>query len=133
MRIKKKHFITLLMIMLFVLFLFLPNIINLISSEEIKYKITIAFSVLVILFLIYSTYDDIRKREFTTSLYIVLIDIIETIYFAFLFYTFLIYSGETNLDIILKEDKIRIVGLIILLCSSILQNYLKSNRFIRKK
>lgn len=133
MRAKKEYFIILLIIMYFVCLLFLPKIFNLISSEEIKNKITIAFSVLVIFFLIYLTYDDTRKQEFTTTLYIVLIDIIRVICFAFPFYTFLVYSGKTNLDIILKENKIESVSLIILSCSTILQNYLKSDRFIKKK
>lgn len=133
MGFKKEHFIASLIIILFILLLFVPNIVDLIPSEEMKYVVTIIFSVLVFIFLIYLTYDDIRKRKFTTTVYIVLLDIIGIINFVFVGYTLLIYSNQTNFEAILHKNNIHIVGLFGLLCISILLNYLKSKKFMKKK
>lgn len=133
MRVKKEHLIASLIIILFVLLLLLPNIVNLITSEEIKYKVNITITVLVFLFLIYSTYDDIRKRKFTTTVYIVALDIIQIINFITLCYTFLIYSNETSIEIMLHKNNIHIVSLLVLLCISLMLSYLKSEKFIKKK
>jgi hypothetical protein len=48
MRVEKEHFITLLFIILLVLLWFLPNVVNSITSEEIKYKVTIIMCISVL-------------------------------------------------------------------------------------
>lgn len=133
MRVKKEQFITSLFIILLVLLWFLPNFVNSITSEEIKHKITIIMSVLVLLFLIYVTYDDIRKKKFTTIVYIVLLDSIGIINFVALCYTFFIYSGETNFEAILHKNNIRLVCLLIQFCISVLSNYFKRDKFIKNQ
>lgn len=132
MRVKKEHFITIVLIILFGLLFFLPNMIDLITSEEIKFKVTVIFSILVFLFLIYLTYDDIRKRKFTTTAYIVFLDIIVITNFIILSYTFYIYPSNTNPEVILHKINIRIVSLLVLLLTSVLLNYLKNDKFIKK-
>lgn len=133
MRVKKEHFITPLCIILLVLLWFLPKIIDLITSKEIKYKVIIIICALIFLFPIYAIYDDIRKKKFTTIVYIVLLDIIEIINFGVLCYTFFIYSGETNLEVILHKNNIRVVCLLIQFGISVLSNYLKSHKFIKNQ
>ena len=132
MRVKKEHFITIVIIILFGLLFFLPNSIDLITSEEIKYKVTVIFSILVFLFLIYLTYDDIRKRQFTTTAYIVLLDIIGIFNYIIVCYTFLIYQSKTNFEVLLHKNNIRIAGLLVILFTSVLLNYLKNDKFIKK-
>ena len=132
MRVKKEHFITIVIIILFGLLFFLPNSIDLITSEEIKYKVTVIISILVFLLLIYLTYDDISKRKFTTTAYIVLLDIISIINYIILSYTFLIYPNKTNYEVILHKNNILTVGLLVILFTSVLLNYLKNDKFIKK-
>ena len=132
MRVKKEHFITIVIIILFGLLFFLPNSIDLITSEEIKYKVTVIFSILVFLFLLYLTYDDIRKRKFTTTAYIVLLDIIGIFNYIIVCYIFLIYQSKTNFEVLLHKNNIRIAGLLVILFTSVLLNYLKNDKFIKK-
>ena len=132
MRVKKKNIIVSSIIILFALLLFLPNIVDLIPSKEVKFAIAIIFSLLVFLFLIYVTYSDIRKSEFTTTVYLVLLDIIGIIVFVVVNYTYLHKSNETNIEILLQKSNIRIVCLLFLLCSSILVYFLKNDRFMKK-
>lgn len=132
MRFKKEHFIIIVIIILIGLLSFLPNIINSITSEEIKYKVTVIFFILVFLFLIYLTYDDISERKFTTTAYIVLLDIIGIITYIIVCYTFWIYRNETKLEVLFYKNNIRIAGSVFILVSSVLLNYLKSEKFIKK-
>lgn len=129
MRFNKKNIIVLIVVILFALLLFLPNVIGLIPSDRVKFVIYNIFSLLVFLFLIYITYNDIRERKFTTTVYIVLADIIVMAVFAAVMYTFYNYFNVTNVDILLRESRIRVTSLIFLFCSSILLNYLKSDKF----
>ena len=133
MRVKKENIIVSSVMILFALQLFLPNIIDLIPSKEVEFAIAIIISLLVLLLLIYVTYSDIRKSKFTTTVYIVLLDIIRIIVFVFLTYTYMhIKSDETNIEILLRYINIRTVSLLVLLCSSILISFLENNRYIKK-
>ena len=132
MKLRKDYFINIIIITLFGLLFFLPYTIGLITSEEIKYKFTVIFSILVFLFLIYLTYDDISKRKFTTTAYIVLLDIIGIINYIIVCCTFLFYQSETNFEVISHKNNIRLVGLLVILFTSVLLNYLKNDKFIKK-
>lgn len=129
MRFNKGNVIVLIVVIIFALLLFLPNVIGLIPSDRVKFVISNIFSLLVFLFLIYITYNDIRERKLTTTVYIVLADIIVMAVFAVVMYTFYNDFNVTNVDILLRESRIRVTSLIFLFCSSILLNYLKSDKF----
>ena len=128
-RVMKKIILVSSVIILLALELFLPHIIDLIPSKEIPFAIS-----LVILLFIYVTYSDIRKSAFTTTVYIVLLDIILIIVFVVLTYTYtyMYKPNETNVEIILQYNNIFTVSLWVLLCSSILKDFLESKRFKKK-
>lgn len=128
----KKNFIVLLIIVVFGLVLFMPNIIDLIPSHEVKFTAAIIFSLLAFLFLIYITYSDIRKKQYTTTVYIVILDIIQVVVFAIVGYMLLNNSPVINSEILLRVNHIRAASLMYALCSSILLDFLKSERFVRK-
>jgi len=136
MRVKKEIILVSSVIILFALLLFLPNIIDLIPSKEVKFEIAVIISLLVFLLLIYVTYSDIRKSGFTTTVYIVLLDIIVIIVLVVLtynyIYTYIHKSNEINIEILLRNINIRTVSLLVFLCSSILKNFLESKRFKKK-
>ena len=132
MNVKHRNFAVSLIIVLFVLLLFLPKIIDLIPSEEIKYSIIIIFSTLVLLLLIYLAYSDIRKKEYTTTMYIVLLDIIGIISYVYIGYVILTNSKEAGFDVVLQKNNTYTVGLVSLLCILILLRYLKSEKFIKR-
>lgn len=131
---KKDIIISAIIIIVFLLLLFLPNIIDLIPSKNIQYLISIIVSILVFLGLIYGIFNDIRKREFTTTVYIVLADITILISYIVLMYTCFHNLKASNIDIeyILQQNRIRIICLLSMLCASMLLSFLKSERFIKK-
>lgn len=132
MRFDKKFIMLLLIIILLALLLFLPSIINLIPSYEVKFVITIIFLILIFFFLVYVTYNDVRKKQFTTTAYIVLIEVITLIVYVVVCYTSFKNLNVIDTKILLQENHIRVASLIFLLCSSIVLNFLKSERFIKK-
>lgn len=133
MRFDKKFIVLLLIIILFGLVLFLPSIINSIPSYKLKFVITIIISLLFFLFLVYITYDDVREKKFTTTTGIVLIELITLLVYIVVSYTFFKNLNVIDTKVLLRENHIRVASYIYLLCSSILLNFLKSERFIKKR
>ena len=134
MRFNKDKIIALFIISLFILLYFLPNIIELIPSTEVKSVITNILLLVIFLFLIYVTYNDLRKSKYTTTVYIVVVDIIVIIgcvvyYCTYYFYT----SSIMNIKILLYKNNIRSVCWVVLLCTGILLHFLQSERFMKKK
>lgn len=132
MKIHNKNIIVSFIIILFVLMLCLPKIIDLIPSSEVKYVVTVIFSLLVFLFLIYITYDDIKKREYTTTVYIIFLDIIGIVVYAVLFYNCFNKIDVTDIEALLRSNHIQVACLLYILCESIALSFLKSNRFKKK-
>lgn len=133
MRFDKKYIVLLLIIILFGLVLFLSSIINSIPSYKLKFVITIIISLLFFLFLVYITYDDVREKNFTTTTGIVLIELIILLVYIVVSYTFFKNLNVIDTKVLLRENHIRVASYIYLLCSSILLNFLKSERFIKKR
>lgn len=133
-RFNNKNIIASFIIILFVLLLCLPKIIDLIPSREVKYIITVIISLLVVLLCIYITYNDIRKREYTTTIYIVLLEIIGIIIIAYVVFDYIHFptTDVTDIDALLRSNNIHIACLFYILCESISVNFLKSDRFKKK-
>ncbi len=132
MRLDKKIILGAAIIILFGLLLFLPNIVALIPSERVQFALAIIFCFLVFLLLIYVTYNDIRKKQYTTAVFIVLADIIIIVAFAAICYTYFHKSNVTNTEILLRKIHIRTIAGVSSLCASILLSFLRSQRFIKK-
>ncbi|GLC30176.1 hypothetical protein [Clostridium omnivorum] len=133
MRIHNKSIIVSFIIILFILLLCLPNIIDLIPSRKVKYVITVVFCLLVFLFLVYITYNDIRKREYTTTVYIVLLEIIGIIAYVIGSYTYFHKTGVSDIEVLLRRNNIQAACLFYILCESIVITFLKRDSFKKKQ
>lgn len=133
MKIHNKSIIVSFIIILFILLLCLPNIIDLIPSKKVKYVITVVFSLLVFLFIVYITYNDIRKREYTTTVYIVLLEIIGIIVYVIGSYTYFHKTDVSDIEVLLRRNNIQAACLFYILCESIVITFLKRDSFKKKQ
>lgn len=128
----KKYIIISVVIILSILPPFLSNIIVLIPSTEIKYATIIVLYVLFLIFMIFEIYGDIRKKQYITTAYIVLTDIIIIASYAILGYLNFVSFNRMNVQALVKRNSIRIVNELIFFASVLIHNFLKSQRFKKK-
>lgn len=132
MKLNKSHMIFAISIILFILLLFLPNIIDLIPSKEVKSIIVIILAMLTFIAIIFETYDDLTKKQFTTNIYIILADIIEIISFGILGYISFKSYDTTNIEVILKRNDHIAAAKLFFLGAILVRSFLKSQRFKKK-
>jgi hypothetical protein len=134
MKHKKKDLLELIIIIvIIVLIFFLPNIIDLIPSREIKHRIASIAFILIFILMIYEALQNIRNNRFTTSSYIIITEIILIV--SYLFMTYSCFKGYKvkNIDEIIHYENIRIGAQGVFLCSSMVLSFLKSERFKKKQ
>lgn len=121
-------FITICILLLFLL-LFLPKIIDLIPSKDTRFIIYIILFILFFIHIIFETYHDIRKKQFTTKIYIVITDIIAIIAFTVLFYINFTNHNETNIEVVLQKSTYSMMALLFFAGAILIQTLLKNQRF----
>lgn len=122
-----------LIIVLLILLLFLPNIINLIPDSRIKYGVTIVLSGLLFAYLLYLIYADLRNKQYVTTIYIVLSDIIIVLSFGVLAYTSFKRVDVKNIEALFLNFNMGLNAKLVLLCTTLLRSFLKSERFKKEK
>lgn len=132
MKLNKSDMIFAISIILFILLLFLPNIIDLIPSKEVKSIILIILAMLTFIAIIFETYDDLTKKQFTTTIYIILADIIEIIAFGILGYLSFKSYDTTNIEVILKRNDHITAAKLFFLGAILVRSFFKSQRFKKK-
>ena len=129
MKFNRTYFIYPVGIILFILLLFLPNIVDLIPSEEMRFVSYIILVLLVFIFIVFETYQDIKKKQFTTDIYVILVDIIAIISFVSVIYISFKSYNLTNIEILLQNKINKTMASIFFFCAILLQSYLKSQKF----
>ena len=124
--------IIILFMFLYFYLIFLPTIIHIIPDTKFKFVLGIIAFFLVFIFIVYVTYKDIRNKQYVTTKFIVLTDIV--IIVAFINSVLIIYKiydiryTEMFLD---KND----IQLLIVICFALggwLKNFLKREQFMKK-
>jgi hypothetical protein len=132
MRVIKEAFLILIILALLAVSLFSRKIINLIPSNKIIFVAATIYLLGLALF-IFLTYRDITRKQYTTTLFIVVADIIAIIYFAVIAYMIFIGSNETD---ILELAKMKVnISKAALLFAGVLwgRSYVKSEKFRKKQ
>ena len=132
MRFNKSNIIISVIFSLFILLLFLPKLVDLIPSGEVKFAISIILALLVFIFILFETYGDITKKQFTTTPYIVLSDIISIIAFAVLGYLSFTKFDLKNIEVLLYRINARNTAALFLFGGMLIRNFFKSQRFEKK-
>jgi hypothetical protein len=99
------------------------------SKSSMYTIITISF---IILFL-YDVYRDITSKQFTTRLFIVIIAIIKIIIIGVLFYLSFYSYAKTDISDLLEVQRNQLLLVISYSSLSLLQDFLKSDRFKKKQ
>lgn len=131
MKLNKKNIINFVIVTLFIL-LFLLKFIGRVFSDEVKDIVTIIVGLLVFILMIFEIYDDINDKQFTTTVYIVLADIIQLIAFIVVgYYSFKSYDKD-NLEVILnRRSEFGILSGLFYLGARFVRDYLKSQKFMK--
>lgn len=132
MRLNKNNVIFSAVVILIIILLFLPRIIDRIPSKEVKLAASIIVCLLILIYIIFETYRDITKKQYTTNTYIVLTDILQILAFAVLSYISFKSYNKKNIEEIFKIYNARIVSELILFAAILLRNFLRSQRFEKK-
>lgn len=132
MKLNKSNVMFFMAIILCILLFFLPQIIELIPSKEAKSIVIIILSILVFIDIIFDIYSDITKKQFTTTVYIVLTDIIEIVAFAVLCYLSFTSYDAANVEVLFKRIYAHEMAVIFFLCAILIRNFLRSQRFMKK-
>lgn len=126
MKLNKSDMIFAISIIFFILLCFLPNIIDLIPSKEVKSIVLMILSMLAFIAIIFEIYDDLTKKQFTTTIYIILADIIEIIAFGILAYLSFKSYDTTNVEVLLKRNDYITAAKLSFLGAILVRNLLKS-------
>jgi hypothetical protein len=136
-KINKSDLISVMIIILYILLLvlsriILPKVIDLIPSKEMQSTITKIMLMLLFIVFIFETYGDIIKKQFTTTVYIVLADIVQISALAVLVYLNFKGYDATNIEVLLKRNNYHIMAMLFLSGAVLLRGFLKSEEFKKK-
>jgi hypothetical protein len=132
MRINKRNLLISVVVILFILLLFLPKIIDLIPSVEVKFVVVSILASLTLIFMIIETYQDITKKQFTTTVFIVLSDIIQIVAFLVLGYLSFRSYDVINIEAVLTKNDARMLAIMLIFGANLVRTFLKSQRFEKK-
>lgn len=132
MKINKSDLIFVMIIILCVLLFFLPNFIDLIPSKEVQSIIAIIMLMLVFILIIFETYGDITRKQFTTTVYIVLADIVQISALTVLGYLSFKSYDATNIEALLKRTDYHTMAVLFFLGAILVRNFFKSEKFKKK-
>lgn len=124
MKLFKSVVIYSMIIISFFLLFFSSKIVNLIPSKEIRTVILIIGYIIIFIFIISDTCRDITKKNLSTSLYIVLADIIQIIAYAAMGYLSIMIYKTVNIEILLRLNGERILAVLLLLGATLIRRLL---------
>lgn len=127
-----KNIIKILFTILFIILLSLPRFISLAFSNEIRDLIAIIVGALVLILMIYEIHVDIKRKQFTTNIYLALIDIIQVVAFAVLGYLSFKRYDKGNIEAVLKRNEFSILFVLLFVGTSFLKDFFKSEAFKKK-
>jgi hypothetical protein len=124
--------IIILFMFLYFLLIFLPTIIHMIPDTKFKFALGIIVFCLTFIFILYVTYKDIRNKQYVTTKFIVLTDIVMIILFVnSVLVVFKIYDIRYTEMFLDKND----IQLLIVICFAVgawLKKFLKREQFMNK-
>ncbi|MDP4088090.1 MAG: hypothetical protein Q8930_02315 [Bacillota bacterium] len=129
MKFKKAYLTFPVIIILLALLFCLPGIIESIPSGNMRFGVIITLYVLVLILFIYEALHEIIKKQFTTTIFVVLMDIVEITSFGFAGYL----SYKINLTAALL-DKVQFhldstLLIIVFMAAGLIKQFLKTQRF----
>lgn len=84
---------------------------------------------LIVLYFVIELYEDLTKKQFTTTIYIIIADIIGLLAFAAILYLAFVKFDRNNIDTILELNKESTVVKVLLFLIILAKSYLRQEKF----
>lgn len=125
----KSYIISLLLIGVIVCLIFLPNAIDLIPSQKVKIIVAVILFFLMLILMIFTTYKDIRKKEYTNNVFIVITDVVQISSYLVVGYIALVPYDVKNMELLFSKIDHRMFAMLVFASTILLQSYFKTEKF----
>lgn len=125
----KSYIISFIIVILFILVIFLPNIIDLIPSQKVKIIVAGILFFLMLILMIFTTYKDIRKKEYTNNVFIVITDVVQISSYLVLGYIALVPYDVKNIELLFSKINHRMIAILVFASTILIQSYFKREKF----